>query len=217
MNIKALNKKYAVLTPEERIQELYKDFDASKILYTSSFGTTAAILLKMISSINPDQKIYFLDTTYHFLETIQYKEDLTAQLNLNVERVLPEAWKNEFTQKDKTWTKDPDLCCSVNKVEPMDQLKEGQDVWISGLLSYQNTHRKSLDVFEEKGGIIKFYPILDMSEQDVQQYFKENNLPSHPLEAQGYHSIGCAQCTVKGKGRSGRWSNTNKSECGLHL
>lgn len=217
MNITALNKKYASLTPEQRIQELYKDFDASKILYTSSFGTTAAILLKMISTINPDQKIFFLDTTYHFLETIQYKEDLTEQLDLNVESVFPEAWKNEFTQKDKTWTIDPDLCCSVNKVEPMDKLKEGQDVWISGLLSYQNTHRKSLDVFEEKGGIVKFYPILDMTEAEVKAYFKDNNIPNHPLESQGYHSIGCAQCTVKGKGRSGRWSNTSKSECGLHL
>lgn len=217
MNIEELNKKYNPLSPFQRIEELYKDFSESKVLYTSSFGTTAAILLKMIPSVNPAQKIYFLDTTYHFVETIDYKDKLQEQLGLNVEDVLPEAWKNEFTKKDKTWTIDQDLCCSVNKVEPMDKLKEGKDVWISGLLAYQNTHRKSLDVFEEKGGIIKFYPIIDMSEAEVNAFFVDNNLPKHPLEAQGYHSIGCAQCTVKGKGRSGRWSNTSKSECGLHL
>jgi len=217
MSIEELNKKYKDLTPQQRIAELFKDFDSNDILYTSSFGTTAALLLKMIPDANPNQIIYFLDTTYHFLETLEYKEALKEQLNLNITDVLPEAWKNEFTKNDKTWTIDPDLCCSVNKVEPMDKLKEGKKVWISGLLSYQNSHRKSLDVFEEKGGIIKFYPILDMTNDEVESFFKDNNLPKHPLEAQGYHSIGCAQCTVKGKGRSGRWSNTSKSECGLHM
>jgi phosphoadenosine phosphosulfate reductase len=217
MNIEQLNIKYKDLTPQQRIAELYKDFDVNKILYTSSFGTTAALLLKMIPDINPEQIIYFLDTTYHFIETIDYKEQLSEQLKLNVTEVLPEDWKNEFTQKDKTWTKDQDLCCSINKVEPMDKLKEGQDVWISGLLGYQNSHRKDLNVFEEKGGIIKFYPILDMTKEDVDAFFADNNIPKHPLEAQGFSSIGCAQCTVKGKGRSGRWSGSGKTECGLHL
>lgn len=217
MNIEQLNIKYKDLTPQQRIAELYKDFDVNKILYTSSFGTTAALLLKMIPDINPEQIIYFLDTTYHFIETIDYKEQLSEQLKLNVTEVLPEDWKNEFTQKDKTWTKDQDLCCSINKVEPMDKLKEGQDVWISGLLGYQNNHRKDLNVFEEKGGIIKFYPILDMTKEDVDAFFADNNIPKHPLEAQGFSSIGCAQCTVKGKGRSGRWSGSGKTECGLHL
>lgn len=217
MNIEQLNIKYKDLTPQQRITELYKDFDVNKILYTSSFGTTAALLLKMIPDINPEQIIYFLDTTYHFIETIDYKNQLKEQLNLNVTEVLPEDWKNDFTNKDKTWTKDQDLCCSINKVEPMDRLKEGQDVWISGLLGYQNSHRKDLNVFEEKGGIIKFYPILDMTKEDVEAFFADNNLPKHPLEAQGFSSIGCAQCTVKGQGRSGRWSNSGKTECGLHL
>jgi len=217
MNIDELNIKYKNLTPQERISELYNDFDVDKILYTSSFGTTAALLLKMIPEINSDQKIYFLDTTYHFLETIEYKDKLKAQLNLNITEVLPEGWKNDFTSKDTTWTKDQNLCCSINKVEPMDRLKENQDVWISGLLGYQNSHRKDLNVFEEKGGIIKFYPILDMNKEDVTAFFEDNNIPKHPLEAQGYSSIGCAQCTVKGQGRSGRWSNSGKTECGLHM
>ena len=217
MNLEELNKKYKVLSPKERIAELYRDFDQSKILYTSSFGTTAALLLKMVPEVNPDQPIYFLDTTYHFVETLDYKKELISKLGINVIDVFPEDWKNEFTKKDKTWTIDQDLCCSINKVEPMDKLKEGQGVWISGLLGYQNTHRKNLDVFEEKGGLLKFYPILDMTEEEVNLFFSDNDIPKHSLEAQGFHSIGCAQCTVKGKGRSGRWSNTSKSECGLHL
>ena len=138
-------------------------------------------------------------------------------MGIKVIDVLPEKWKNEFTTRDKTWTVDQDLCCSVNKVEPMDKIKKEHDVWISGLLSYQNTHRKRLDVFEKKEDILKFYPIFDLSEKQVVHFFKTNNIPNHPLESQGYSSIGCAQCTVKGKGRSGRWGSSNKSECGLHL
>ena len=217
MDLEKLNKKYKKLTPIERIIELYNDFDETKILYTSSFGTTAAILLKLIHEVNPKQNIFFLDTTYHFIETIEYKNQLIKKLGIHVIDVLPEEWKNEFTTTDKTWTVDQDLCCSVNKVEPMDKLKKGQEVWISGLLSYQNTHRKELEIFEEKEDILKFYPIVDMTEKEVDRFFKKNSLPNHPLEAQGYNSIGCAQCTVKGKGRSGRWSNSSKSECGLHL
>lgn len=217
MDISSLNKKYATLTPEQRIKELYLDFNQDDIVYTSSFGTTAAILLKLISSINPEQPVNFLDTTYHFVETIDYKDELTKMFNLNIKEILPEDWKNDFTRKDKTWTKDPDLCCSINKVEPMDKIKEGKKLWISGLLGYQNTHRKDLNVFEQKDDLIKFYPIIDLTEEQVLAFYADNNIPPHPLQAQGYHSIGCAQCTVKGKGRSGRWSNTNKTECGLHL
>ena len=217
MNIKELNIKYKNLTPQERISELYRDFDVNKILYTSSFGTTAALLLKMIPEINQDQKIHFLDTTYHFAETVKYKNTLKKKLNLKITELLPETWKNNFTTKDTTWNKDQNLCCSINKVEPMDRLKLNKEVWISGLLGYQNNHRKDLNVFEEKGGIIKFYQILDMTMEDVTLFFKDNNIPKHPIEAQGYSSIGCAQCTVKGQGRSGRWSNSSKTECGLHM
>lgn len=215
MDISALNEQYRLLNPKERLEKLFADYD--KIVFTSSFGTTAAYLLHLINQIKPDQPIYFLDTTYHFAETIEYKKQLTEQFNLKVVDILPETWKNEFTRKDETWTKDQDLCCSINKVEPMDRLKEGQKLWISGLLSYQNKHRKELPIFEQKSDIIKFYPIIDVTEQEMEQYYIDNNIPKHPLQAQGYDSIGCAQCTVKGKGREGRWTNTSKTECGLHL
>ena len=215
MNIEELNKKYKALSTSERIVELFNDFE--DVLYTSSFGTTAAYLLHLITSVRPNQEVFFLDTTYHFAETIAYKDELVKQLNINLTEVLPEAWKNDFTRTDKTWTKDQDLCCSINKVEPMDKLKEGKKIWISGLLGYQNKHRKELPIFEQKKDIIKFYPIIDVTEAEMNAYYLNNKIPKHPLENQGYSSIGCAQCTVKGEGRSGRWSNSSKTECGLHL
>lgn len=215
MDIEKLNIKYTALTPEERIGQLYKDFD--HVLFTSSFGTTAAYLLHMVNRVNSKQRIHFLDTTYHFNETLVYKENLTRLLNLNVIDVKPEEWKNKFTIQDKTWNSDPDLCCSINKVEPLDKIKSNYDVWISGLISSQNKYRKTLKVFEEKDGILKFYPLVDQSEKDAFEYIKQHQLPEHPLLKAGYNSVGCFHCTVAGKGRSGRWVNKSKTECGLHI
>jgi phosphoadenosine phosphosulfate reductase len=215
MNINELNKKYLTLSPEERINELYSDF--SKVLFTSSFGTTSAFLLHLFHEVKPDETIYFLDTTYHFNETIAYKEELAKLLNLKVIDVKPEVWKNNFTLQDKTWNSDPDLCCSINKVEPIDKIKINFDVWVSGLMSSQNTHRGNLKVFEQKDDIIKFYPLIDQSEKIAKGYMKKHHLPEHPLLKAGYNSVGCFHCTVAGKGRSGRWVNKSKTECGLHL
>lgn len=214
MNLEELNKKYLPLTPEERIREIYKDFN--KVLFTSSFGTTAIYLLHLFHKVKPEEKIYFLDTTYHFNETITYKEELTKLWNLNVVDIKPEDWKNKFTLDDKTWSTDPDLCCSINKVEPMDRIKADFEVWVSGLMASQNAHRENLKIFEQKENIIKFYPIIDKTEEDTKLYMKENNLPEHPLLSQGFHSVGCVHCTVAGHGRTGRWSNKSKTECGLH-
>lgn len=215
MNLDELNKKYLLLGPEARIHELYRDF--GNVLFTSSFGTTAAFLLHLFHKVKPNETVYFLDTTYHFNETIEYKEKLTKLLNLKVIDVRPEEWKNNFTQKDKTWNSDPDLCCSINKVEPIDKIKVNFDVWASGLMASQNTHRQNLKVFELKDGIIKFYPLIDQSEKIAKEYIIKNNLPEHPLVSQGYSSVGCFHCTVAGKGRAGRWANKSKTECGLHL
>ena len=214
MNLEELNKKYLPLTPEERIREIYKDFN--KVLFTSSFGTTAIYLLHLFHKVKPEEKIYFLDTTYHFNETITYQEELTKLWNLNVVDIKPEEWKNKFTLDDKTWSTDPDLCCSINKVEPMEKIKADYEVWVSGLMGSQNTHRENLKIVEQKENIIKFYPIIDKTEEDTKLYMKENNLPEHPLLSQGFHSVGCVHCTVAGHGRTGRWSNKSKTECGLH-
>lgn len=215
MNLEELNAKYNGLKPEERVAELYKDFD--KVLFTSSFGTSAAILLHMFAKVNPEQTVHFIDTTYHFQETLEYRDKLKDMLHLKVEDILPADWKNKFTKEDKTWTKDPDLCCSINKVEPLEEIKPAYQIWVSGLMAYQNKERKARKVFEKSGDLLKFHPIIDFTEQQKKDYFKTNELPRHPLEKLGYSSIGCAQCTFKGKGREGRWKGTGKTECGLHL
>jgi phosphoadenosine phosphosulfate reductase len=215
MTISELNARYTPLTPSERIQQLYRDF--SKILVTSSFGATSVYLLHLLTRIKPDQVIYFLDTTYHFPETLAYKKQLTDRLHLSVTDLQGDAFRNAFTLQDQTWSKDPDLCCSVNKVEPLELIKPGFEIWVSGLMHNQTKYREALSVFEEKGGLLRFYPLLDQTDADAADYIRLHALPEHPLVAKGFHSIGCTHCTVQGKAREGRWVNKSKNECGLHL
>lgn len=212
-----LNKKYNQLTVQQRIEGLYKDFAPQEVMLTSSFAATSAFLLRVFSRVNADQKIYFIDTGYHFQDTLDYKEDLTELYGLNVESIGAEKWEHDFTTSDETWKKDPNLCCSVNKVKPLELIKEKFTVWVSGLMEWQSDHRATLDIFEERGGILKFYPLLDVTSEEREAYIKENELPFHPLVAKGYFSIGCKHCTLPGKRREGRWNNNPKTECGLHL
>lgn len=215
--IKALNDTYRPLTPTERIHQLYKDFEAGEIMLTSSFAATSALLLREFSLVNPAQKIYFIDTGYHFEETLIYKDYLTKLYGLDVESIGAGKDEHAFTTKDETWRKNPDFCCSINKVSPLDTIKRKFNVWVSGLMEWQSDHRATLDIFEERGGILKFYPLLDVSKEGREEYITHHHLPFHPLVGKGYNSIGCSHCTVPGEDRGGRWNNNPKTECGLHL
>lgn len=212
-----LNEKYKDLSIQERIAELYSDFNPAEIMLTSSFAATSAFLLKLFSEVNLDQLVYFIDTGYHFEETLKYRKQLTDLYGFKVESLSASKEEHEFTTRDKTWKKDPDFCCNINKVKPLDIIKSQYTVWVSGLMEWQSDHRASLNIFENRGEILKFYPLLDVSRQERDDYIKTHKLPFHPLVAKGFQSIGCTHCTVAGAERSGRWNNNPKTECGLHL
>ncbi|NNF82913.1 MAG: phosphoadenylyl-sulfate reductase [Flavobacteriaceae bacterium] len=215
--IKALNQAYRSLTPIQRIESLYKDFEIDSIMLTSSFAATSALFLKLFSEVNPDQVVYFIDTGYHFEETLDYLKQLSKTYNLNVKSVRALEEDHAFTSRDETWKKNPDFCCNLNKVKPLNALKQNHLVWASGLMKWQSDHRSTLDIFEWRGDVLKFYPLLDMTKEDRDRTISELDLPYHPLVKKGYHSIGCTHCTVPGEDRSGRWNNNPKTECGLHL
>lgn len=216
-DIAELNRKYQPLTLNERIQEIYNDFEEGEIMLTSSFAATSAFLLKIFSEIHRNQKVYFIDTGYHFDETIAYKEKLTELYGLNVESLRALEEEHNFTTMDETWRKNPDFCCSINKVKPLDSIKKKYTLWVSGLMKWQSDHRSSLDIFEHRGEILKFYPLLDVTKEERDAFIAKHDLPFHPLVAKGYNSIGCTHCTVPGEERNGRWNNSPKTECGLHL
>lgn len=215
--IKSLNKKYRTLSPTDRIKQLYIDFSENEVMLTSSFAATSAMLLKFFSDVNPNQKIYFIDTGFHFAETLNYKKELTRLYNLNVESISALTEEHNFTVKDKTWMKNPDFCCHINKVKPLEIIKANYSVWVSGLMKWQSDHRSTLDIFEVRNGILKFYPLLDVTKEEREDIINKEKLPFHPLVFEGYNSIGCSHCTSPGEGRNGRWNNNPKTECGLHL
>lgn len=215
--IKQLNLKYNKLNLHQRIEALYDDFETEEIMLTSSFAATSAFLLKLFSDVNQNQKVFFIDTGYHFDETLSYKKELQKKYGLNVKSISALKEEHEFTTKDETWRKNPDFCCSINKVQPLETIKKKYNVWVSGLMEWQSDHRASLNIFEERGEILKFYPLLDVTKKERDEYIEKHQLPFHPLVSKGYHSIGCKHCTVPGEDRSGRWNNNPKTECGLHL
>lgn len=215
--IAQLNKKYKDLDLHQRITELYNDFTEAEVMLTSSFAATSAFLLKIFSDVNREQLVYFIDTGYHFDETIKYKQQLTDLYGLRVKSISAVKEEHEFTTADETWKKNPDFCCYINKVKPLDLIKAKYTVWVSGLMEWQSDHRATLDIFEHRGNILKFYPLLDVTREERDNFIKEHQLPFHPLVAKGYNSIGCTHCTVAGDERSGRWNNNPKTECGLHL
>ncbi len=216
MNFLNLNKQYQALSYQDRLKQLFEDFDDDRILFTSSFGTTSMALLHLLSKAKPGHPVHFIDTSYHFPETLAYRDILIKHLGLTVVDVQAEVKKNHFTRENQTWKHNQDLCCFINKVEPLDQIKPNYDIWVSGVLGFHSPHRESMNLFEAKDGLTKFHPLLDMSKEDLSLYTKLYELPIHGLLAKGYDSVGCTNCTTKGEGRNGRWYNISKSECGLH-
>lgn len=217
VNSKRFSEKYAKMSIYERVEQLYTDFEADEVMLTSSFAATSAFLLKVFSDINKDQKIYFIDTGYHFKETLIYKAYLTELYGLNVIDVKGNESEHLITQEAEMWRKDPDKCCNINKVKPINHIKQDYKVWVSGLMKWQSDYRSSLNYFEQKEDILKFYPLLDIDFEGRDQFIKDHHLPFHPLKSKGYTSIGCSHCTVPSDDRSGRWNNAPKTECGLHL
>lgn len=215
--VSQLNVLFKSLSPIDRIRLLYKYFPIQDVLMTSSFGTQSALLLYWMSNLQPQQPIHFLDTGYHFEETLAYKKQLTQAFGLNVVNIFPEAQAHQKTLDAEMWRYNSNQCCHVNKVTPLKTIQLDYKIWISGLMSYQSPFRRNLEVFEEKANIIKFYPLIDVTEEAFENYYQQADLPVHPLQVLGYHSIGCLHCTQRGKGRSGRWANQQKTECGLHF
>lgn len=215
--LQRLNTAYQPLDFKQRIEKLYTDFDVDKVLVTSSFAATSAYFLHIISNINPDQVVSFIDTGYHFPETVEYRKRLTEQYNLKVQALTPDEYQHQYSQTEKLYETDSDFCCTINKVNPLEEVKENYDVWVSSLMGWQSDHRAGLSIFEQTRNILKFNPMIDVSKEQRDAYIREFNLPFHPLVEKGYMSIGCTHCTVPGEGRSGRWVGKPKTECGLHL
>ena len=130
--------------------------------------------------------------------------------------VYPDEKQNELTRDEQWWKDHPKMCCTINKIQPLEPIIANHRVWIAGLMAWQTPFRSRLDIFTKQGDIIKFHPFIDIDQGDFLYHWSFHQLPKHPLENHGYGSIGCSHCTSKGEGRSGRWKSSKKTECGLH-
>jgi phosphoadenosine phosphosulfate reductase len=203
--------------------ESYKE-QGLKVFTTSSFQTHSMVLLHMISRIDKSIPVYFIHTGYHFPETLQYRDQITELFGLNLRNVFSTTAK--INQRDVNgrllFASDPDYCCYLNKVAPLEPILAEHDIWINGVRADQSDTRKSFAVEQKaKFGVTRFHPMLDWNGKMIYQYINEYNIPRNPLEEKGYFSIGCEPCTRKfdldaADGRGGRWFGLKKTECGLN-
>ncbi|MGQ0804230.1 MAG: phosphoadenylyl-sulfate reductase [Actinomycetota bacterium] len=174
------------------------------------------VLLDMAVRVALDIEVVFLDTQYHFPETIEYVESLRDRYSLNLTITHPEV------EPDDRWKTDPDGCCQLRKIDPLARALEGKSAWMTGLRrSEAPTRAKAPIVSYDVGkGLVKVNPLATWTDLDVEGYARDRNLPVHPLREQGYASIGCWPCTQPvgddEHARAGRWAGTDKIECGLH-
>jgi phosphoadenosine phosphosulfate reductase len=194
-----------------------------KLFSTSSFQSHSLVLLHIISRIDRKIPVFFINTGYHFPETVAFKDEIAKRFDLDVRNVFPLTPKN--LQRDYNgklmFASDPDYCCYMNKTQPMEPILAEYDVWINGVRADQSDVRKSFKVESPAPfNTIRFHPMLDWSPKMIFDYLKEYNIPHHPLEEKGYFSIGCEPCTrridLNAGEREGRWFGLKKTECGLN-
>jgi phosphoadenosine phosphosulfate reductase len=196
-----------------------------KVFASSSFQTHSIPMLHILSTIDRSIPIYFMNTGFHFTETISYKNQIARLIQMQVislESPMPKSSQRTVTG-NLVFTEDPDYCCYLNKILPLEPVLSQYDVWITGVRRDQNQNRSRFKEEETgKFGIKRYHPMLGWNNKLIFQYIQDNHLPRHPLEDSGYVSIGCEPCTIRitasmmDDERNGRWFGLNKTECGLH-
>lgn len=217
-----LNAEYAELPSLELLEAMLNNVFKGQIALVSSFGTEAALLLSLVSRINKATPVIFLDTLKHFPETLEYRDQLIEKLGLtDIRNVVPEPSAIKAADPDGDLaTRNPDACCYLRKVVPLEEALSGFDAWINGRKRIHGGGRRDLDVFEHDGRRVKVNAIADWTQEMIDDEWKAQGLPEHPMVQWGYSSVGCMPCTSlpkPGEGkRSGRWAQFDKQECGIH-
>lgn len=209
--------------PEDRVLGETLDLLRGRVAVISSFGAESAVLLDLVAQADPSVPVFFLDTKRHFPETLEYRDRLSRRLGLSDVRTLsptPKALHDRDPQ-DQLADFDPDACCALRKVEPLDLVLPDFDVWITGRKRSQSATRAALPLVDpQPDGSVKLNPLAGWGPEKIEAQMQRRDLPRHPLVAKGYTSIGCAPCTRAVKdgedGRAGRWAGLAKTECGIH-
>lgn len=210
-------------SPEELLTWAMDEF-GERIVLTCSWQRTSSVLIDLISRIGGSPRIVEIDTGLLFPETHETRSRLVERYGIEVETVMPHLDLDEQAAAEgpSLWRTDAVRCCFLRKVEPLQRTLAGMDAWITGIRRDQATSRANARPIEwdPAHGVIKLQPLVAFSDQDVENYLREHDVPYNPLHDMGYPSIGCTPCTrpvLPGEdARSGRWSGSEKTECGLH-
>jgi phosphoadenosine phosphosulfate reductase len=209
----------------EVLKWAYKTYE-DEIVYACSFGAEGIVLIDMISKVNKYARIVFLDTDLHFKETYELIDRVKERYpTLRIELAKPNLTLEEQAEihGDKLWEREPNKCCNIRKIEPLTKELSGATAWISGLRREQSPTRSKTQFInkDDKFKSIKVCPLIHWTWKDVWMYIEAFKLPYNVLHDQDYPSIGCEKCTLPAADpndtRSGRWANSGKTECGLHI
>jgi phosphoadenosine phosphosulfate reductase len=209
-------------SPAEVIATALRTVGRERLALVSSFGIESAALLKVMADVDAAIPVIFLDTGWLFEETLAYRDTLIEKLGLrDVRSVKPleETLSHEDPNRE-LWFSDPDACCRIRKVEPLQRALAPFSGWVNGRKRFQGGLRADIPVVEEDGARLKFNPFANVSREAIEAIFAEAKLPSHPLGAMGYMSVGCMPCSSRTSPdedvRAGRWRGRPKTECGIH-
>lgn len=210
------------LAPAETIIEWAAATFGERFCITSSMGD--AVLAHVAAKVVPGIDVVFLDTGYHFAETIGTRDAVQHTMDVRLLSITPKQTvaEQDATEGKDLWRTDPDRCCALRKVQPLNDALTGYDAWATGLRRVETHHRVIAPVigWDAKKGKVKVSPLARWSDEQFERYIADNGVLVNPLAYDGYPSIGCAPCTRRvapGEDpRSGRWAGTNKTECGIH-
>ncbi len=198
--------------------------EIGRVALVSSFGADSVVLLHLVSILDRSVPVLLIDTELLFAETLSYQRDLASRFGLGNMRVIRPARAAIFAGDPDGILRhfNPDACCQLRKVAPLQNALRGFDGWITGRKRFQGGMRQNLALFEVDGpSRIKINPLANWRQADIAAYIDNNNLPRHPLVAKGFSSIGCTPCTTPTRpgedARAGRWRGMAKAECGLHF
>lgn len=221
-NIKGWIKEIDKLDVRENLKWI-KNNIGNEVGMTTALGYSGIALMHHIKEIMPEIDVFFIDTGYHFAETLNLFKELKKEWNLNLKILKPYFGKKDLKKiiGKEPYKINPNLCCHYLKVEPLLRVLHTKKIWISAIRRDQTYTRSQKSIVELDGrGIVKIYPLLSWTRDETWNYIKLNQLPYNPLHDNGYSSIGCKPCTDKtpegGDERDGRWKSMPKFECGIN-
>ena len=218
----AITAKLEGTTAQQAIEWAIETFHP-RLYFACSFQKTSSVILDIAQKIDPTTRFFYLHTDVLFPETYATKEALSERYGVEFDKyhnLTLDEQKNQYG--DELWAHNPDLCCHIRKVEPMQEALKSVDGWVSGIRREDSQSRAGAKKFgwDKRFGLWKLNPLADWTEKDVWRYISENDVPYNPLHDRGYPSVGCTHCTrPPGAGdhsRDGRWADAEKTECGLH-